>query len=54
MGADEEGTVRDLKAHQAVVLPIISQFGGRVIDIAGDGIRRTRSLSACRGPSACR
>src|SRR5438128_1822400 len=38
MGADEARTVRDLKAHQAVVLPLISQFSGRVIDTAGDGI----------------
>ena len=38
MGADEAGTVRDLKQHQAVVLPMISEFGGRVIDTAGDGI----------------
>ena len=38
MGADEARTVRDLKAHQAVVLPMITQFGGRIIDTAGDGI----------------
>ena len=38
MGADEEATVRDLKAHQAVVLPMIGEHGGRVIDTAGDGI----------------
>jgi TolB-like protein/class 3 adenylate cyclase/Tfp pilus assembly protein PilF len=38
MGADEARTVRDLKQHQAVVLPMIAQFGGRVIDTAGDGI----------------
>jgi adenylate cyclase len=38
MGADEEATVRDLKAHQAVVLPMIGDHGGRVIDTAGDGI----------------
>jgi adenylate cyclase len=38
MGADEEATVRDLKGHQAVVLPLISEHGGRVIDTAGDGI----------------
>jgi class 3 adenylate cyclase/pimeloyl-ACP methyl ester carboxylesterase len=38
MGADETRTVRDLKAHQAVVLPMIREFGGRVIDTAGDGI----------------
>ncbi len=38
MGADEEATVRDLKAHQAVVLPMVAQHGGRIIDTAGDGI----------------
>src|SRR6202521_4431118 len=38
MGADEGATVRDLKAHQAVVLPMIAQRGGRIIDTAGDGI----------------
>src|SRR5262245_4053746 len=38
MGADEETTVRDLKAHQSAILPIIPTFGGRVIDTAGDGI----------------
>src|SRR5262245_32932826 len=38
MGADEARTVRDLKAHQAVLLPMISAHGGRVIDTAGDGI----------------
>ena len=29
MGADEARTVRDLKGHQAVVLPVIGEFGGR-------------------------
>jgi hypothetical protein len=38
MGSDEERTVRDLKAHQASVLPMIGDFGGRIIDTAGDGI----------------
>jgi len=38
MGADEEATVRDLKGHQAVVLPMIGTYGGRIIDTAGDGI----------------
>jgi class 3 adenylate cyclase len=38
MGRDEEGTVRDLKGHQAVVLPMIGELGGRIIDTAGDGI----------------
>ncbi len=38
MGADDEATVRDLKAHQSVILPMIASFSGRVIDTAGDGI----------------
>ena len=38
MGADEEATVRDLKGHQAVVLPMVKAHGGRIIDTAGDGI----------------
>src|SRR5499427_9465770 len=38
MGADEETTFRDLKAHQSTILPLIPIFGGRVIDTAGDGI----------------
>src|SRR5262249_19096511 len=38
MGADEEATVRDLKAHQAVILPMIGEHGGRIIDTAGDGL----------------
>jgi adenylate cyclase len=38
MGDDEEGTVRELKAHQAVILPMIADHGGRIIDTAGDGI----------------
>ncbi len=38
VGADEARAVRDLKAHQAVVLPMVGQFGGRIIDTAGDGI----------------
>jgi adenylate cyclase len=38
MHADEPGTVRDLKAHQSVILPLIGRHGGRIIDTAGDGI----------------
>src|SRR5262245_44144096 len=38
MGADEQATVRDLKAHQAVILPMIAKHGGHIIDTAGDGI----------------
>jgi adenylate cyclase len=38
MGLDETRTVRDLKGHQAAVLTMIGEFGGRIIDTAGDGI----------------
>ena len=38
MGSDEARTVHDLKEHQAAVLPMISEFGGHIIDTAGDGI----------------
>ena len=38
MGEDEVATVRDLKSHQAAVLPLIGRHGGRIIDTAGDGI----------------
>ena len=38
MGADEVRTVHDLKEHQAIVLPMVGEFGGRIIDTAGDGI----------------
>jgi adenylate cyclase len=38
MGADDEGTVAALKGHQAVILPVVEAHGGRIIDLAGDGI----------------
>ena len=38
MGEDEVDTVRDLEVHQAVVLPLVAEFGGRIIDTAGDSI----------------
>jgi class 3 adenylate cyclase len=38
MGEDEDATVAALKSHQAVVLPLVSRYGGQVIDTAGDGI----------------
>src|SRR5215467_8739000 len=38
MSADEEATVRDLKGHQAVILPMAAEHGGRIIDTAGDGM----------------
>jgi adenylate cyclase len=38
MHEDEPATVRDLKAHQTAILPLIGRHGGRIIDTAGDGI----------------
>ena len=38
MAADDEETVQDLKRHQSAILPMVDQFDGHVIDIAGDGI----------------
>src|SRR5215510_1196426 len=38
MGADEAGTVRSLKEHQVVILPMITEHGGRIVDTAGDGM----------------
>jgi class 3 adenylate cyclase len=38
MGVDDVRTVRDLKGHQAAVLPMVTEFGGRIIDTAGNGI----------------
>jgi adenylate cyclase len=47
MGLDEEATVRALKSHQAVVLPMIVEHGGRVIDTAGAGILAEFSSVLC-------
>jgi adenylate cyclase len=38
MGRNEEETVRELEAHQAVILPLMAKHGGSIINIAGDGI----------------
>ena len=38
MGRDEAATIADLKAHQNAILPIVGQYGGNIIDLAGDGI----------------
>jgi adenylate cyclase len=38
MEEDEAATVRELREHQAVVLPTVGRYGGRVVDTAGDGI----------------
>ena len=53
MGADEARTVRDLKGHQAVVLPMIGEFAGRIIDTAGRRhsrrVRQRRERGRMRG-----
>jgi TolB-like protein/Flp pilus assembly protein TadD len=38
VGADESGTVAALKGHQTAVLQLLQRHGGRVVDLAGDGI----------------
>jgi class 3 adenylate cyclase len=38
MGRNEEETVRELEAHQALILPLIAKHGGSIVNIAGDGI----------------
>ena len=38
MGGDEEGTLRDLKAHRAAADPLIAEHGGRVVKTTGDGV----------------
>jgi class 3 adenylate cyclase len=38
MHEDEAATVRDLKSHQSVILPLVGRHGGRIIDTAGDGL----------------
>ncbi len=38
MGRDEEGTIRVLAAHRAVIDGIITFHGGRIISTAGDSV----------------
>jgi adenylate cyclase len=38
MGRNEAATMRELEAHQAVILPLIAKQGGSIVDIAGDDI----------------
>jgi class 3 adenylate cyclase/TolB-like protein/Flp pilus assembly protein TadD len=38
MGEDEVATLAALKERQAAVFPLVPQFEGRIIDVAGDGI----------------
>jgi TolB-like protein len=51
MGQDEAATVRDLKGHQAVILPLVARHGGRIIDTAGDGI--LAEFPSVIGATAC-
>jgi len=51
MGQDEAATVRDLKGHQAVILPLVGRHGGRIIDTAGDGI--LAEFPSVIGATAC-
>jgi adenylate cyclase len=51
MHEDEPATVRDLKAHQSVILPLIGRHGGRIIDTAGDGIMA--EFPSVIGATAC-
>jgi adenylate cyclase len=58
MSADEEGTVRKLKGVQEAVLPLIERFGGRIIDLAGDGIlaefqSAVRAVESAAAVQAC-
>jgi adenylate cyclase len=38
MGADEEGTLTTLKAHQDILTPMVQDHGGRLVSTAGDGL----------------
>jgi adenylate cyclase len=38
MGRDEEGTIRVLSAHRAVIDGIITFHGGRIVSTAGDSV----------------
>jgi TolB-like protein len=38
MGVDEIGTARRLREYQTAVSPIVREHGGRVVNIAGDGM----------------
>ena len=38
MGADEEGTLARLKAHRTVTDPLVNEYRGRIVSMAGDGL----------------
>lgn len=54
IGADESGTVAALKGHQTAVLQLLQRHGGRVVDLAGDGIvaEFSSTVSAVEGAVA--
>ncbi|MDP3613579.1 MAG: adenylate/guanylate cyclase domain-containing protein, partial [Rubrivivax sp.] len=54
MGEDDVATVLALKGHQAVVLPTVAEFGGRIIDTAGDGILAEYASAVAAVECACR
>src|SRR5437867_2865026 len=51
MHEDEAATVRDLKSHQSVILPLVGRHGGRIIDTAGDGLMA--EFPSVIGATAC-
>jgi class 3 adenylate cyclase/TolB-like protein len=58
MSADEEATVRKLREVRDAVLPIVGRFGGRIIDLAGDGIlaefpSAVRAVESAAAVQAC-
>lgn len=38
VSADESGAIAALKGHQTAVTEVLKRFGGRVVDLAGDGL----------------
>ncbi len=38
VGADESGAISALKGHQTAVIEVLTRHGGRVVDLAGDGL----------------
>lgn len=38
VSADESGAIASLKGHQTAVTEVLQRFGGRVVDLAGDGL----------------
>lgn len=38
VSADESGAIAALKGHQTAVIEVLERFGGRVVDLAGDGL----------------